>query len=130
MKLRLLTIAALAAGTAFAPAAHATNVTVTFGLSVGTYLPTGGACTLSVPSGADGVTVLEAAKTAHCIVSYQTVSFGFGRFVTCIDEVCGQSLGADGTYWNMYENGVSTTYGVDDFVANNGDELEFAYQAY
>ena len=42
MRIRLLT-ATLAVAASFAAPAHAANVTVNFGLSAGTYLPTGAA---------------------------------------------------------------------------------------
>jgi hypothetical protein len=134
MKARLLAaaIAAAALGGVPGPAHALAPVHVTFGLSAGTYAPTGAACSLTVDAGADGIAVLDAAQAAHCIVSYRTVTYpGFGTFVTCIDEVCGEAAtGASGTYWNMYENGASTAYGVDGFVADEGDDLTFAYQAY
>ena len=131
MKLRLLT-ATLATVAVTALPAHANDVTVTFGVSAGTYVPTSAACPLTVAAGANGVDVLEAAVAKGCITSYQTVAFEFGTFVSCIDDVCGQTVAAPpvasaGTYWNMYENGVSTWYGVDGFSAEDGDELAFAY---
>jgi hypothetical protein len=129
MKIRLLT-AALATVAVTAAPAHAADVTVHFGLSAGTYAPTGAACTLTVPAGASGLQVLDAAVANLCINSYDTVTFDFGTFVSCIDEVCGQTTPAAGTYWNMYENGVSTWYGVDGFSADAGDELSFAYTAW
>jgi hypothetical protein len=132
MKIRLFAVATVAATAGFVTPAHATTVTVSFGLSAGTYAPTGAACPLAVTSGANGIAVLNAAVAAHCLVSYDTVTYpGFGTFVTCLDSVCGEALtGNAGTYWNMYENGVSTAYGVDGFTAANGKELVFAYQAY
>lgn len=132
MRVRLLALAAVTTMAALVTPAHASSVTVKFGLSAGTYAPTGAACALNVAAGADGVAVLDAAVAAHCLVSYDTVTFpGFGTFVTCLDEVCGEALtGTVGTYWNMYENSASTSYGVDLFTADDGDELVFAYQDY
>ena len=117
---------------AVATPAHAANVRIYLALSAGTYAPTGQVCALDVAQNADGIAVLDAAVAKHCIVSYATVSFGeFGTFVTCIDEVCGNAgTGTIGTYWNMYENGTSTGYGVDGFVADDNDELGFAYRAF
>jgi imidazole glycerol phosphate synthase subunit HisF len=134
MNLRTLAVALTAAAslTAASPAHAAPTVVVSLAISAGTYAPTGAACSLVVEAGADGVAVLDAAVAAHCIVSYQAQTFpGFGTFVSCIDEVCGSALtGTTGTYWNMYENGVSTAYGADGFGADAGDELGFAYRAY
>ncbi len=132
-KVRLLaTLAAAASVLVMAPAAHAASATVRFGLSAGTYAPTGIACEIVVEAGVNGITVLETAKASNCIESYETVTFpGIGTYVTCINRVCSQVLTAShGSYWNMYENGVSTAYGVDGFVADDGDELVFAYKAY
>lgn len=133
MKIRLLATALATFGAVAVSAvpAHASDVVVTFGVSAGTYAPTGAACPLTVPLGANGIAVLNAAVANGCITSYQAQSFDFGTFVSCIDEVCGQTVaGTAGTYWNMYENGVSTFYGVDGFSADNGDELSFAYTAW
>lgn len=126
------TVLAAALAVAAATPAQAANVTVTLSLSAARYAPTGAACTLSVPAGANGVTVLNAAVAKGCLVSYDTVTYpGFGTFVTCLDEVCGNATaGSVGTYWNMYDNGVSTGYGVDGFTAANGDDLGFAYKVY
>lgn len=131
MKLAL-PLAALALAAAAVPAQADHTVTVTFALSAGRYAPTGAACPVVVDSGANGIAVLEAARARACIVSYATVTYpDFGTFVTCIDEVCGNgTAGVAGTYWNMYENGVSTAYGVDGFTAGPGDELGFAYKPF
>ena len=130
MKKTVLAAAALALAAA-APA-HAANVTVTLSVSAARYARTGAACTLSVPAGANGIAVLDAAVAQGCLVSYDTVTYpGFGTFVTCLDQVCGNATaGSVGTYWNMYENGVSTGYGVDAFSAASGDDLGFAYKVY
>ena len=131
-KILALTLAAAAFAAAAPPAAASQTVRVTFGMSAGRYAPTGAACPLTVAAGANGLDVLDAAVAAHCIVSYSTVTYaGYGTFVTCINAVCGNSgTGTLGTYWNMYENGGSTWYGVDGFSADEGDELAFAYQEF
>lgn len=132
MKKIVLAALALAAAAATATPAQAANVTVTFGVSAGAYAPTGAACPLSVAPGSDGLAILAAAVASGCLLSYDTVTYpGFGTFVTCLDEVCGDSTaGSVGTYWNMYDNGASAPYGVDGFSAGDGDDLTFAYQPY
>ena len=127
----VLAAAALAA-VAAVPAQATHTATVSLALSAGRHAPTGAACTVTVPTGANGIAVLDAAVAKACIVSYDTVTYpGFGTFLTCLNEVCGTAAtGTTGTYWNMYENGASTAYGVDGFTAATGDELGFAYQAY
>ena len=133
MRIRTLALSAAALALAGLPStAHADHtVTVSLAISAGRYAPTGAACEVVVDAGADGIAVLEAAKARLCIVSYRATPTAFGTFVSCIDEVCGGVLTpTTGTYWNMYENGVSTWYGVDGFSAQGGDELAFAYKPY
>lgn len=125
---RLAAAAAIVVALVASPASAA-QVTVRFGLSVGAYAPTGAACPVKVPAGANGVTVLKAAKAKHCILSYQLQSYpGLGRFVRCINGLCGIDRPIFLTYWAMYENGGYTPYGVDGFRANAGDELVFTYR--
>lgn len=134
MRIRLLTAALVAAtattvGTAMP--AHAAGVNVTFGLSAGTWAPTGAACSLFVEAGADGTAVLDAAVAAHCIVSYRATATSFGTYIECIDEVCAEPAAPNaGSYWSMFENGAETGYGVDGFSAGEGDDLTFAYTGY
>jgi hypothetical protein len=124
----IIGVALVASAFAAAPA-HAATVPVTFGISAVTYAPTAALCELSVPAGADGLVVLDAAVDAGCITSYHAQGpTQFGYFVDCINEICGETAtGMYLTYWGMYENGVTTTYGVSDFRAAAGDELTFAY---
>ena len=126
----LASVAALAVGVP----AQAADVTVNFGLSAGTYLPTGALCPVSVPAGSDGVAVLDAAVDAGCIVSYQTESFGFGDFVSCINEICGlfqeTPAASVGTYWGFYVDGEAALYGVNDYVSANGSEVVFTYEPF
>lgn len=114
--------------------AHAANVTVLFSAmytrAAGAQQVPGALCPVSVPEGSDGVAVLSAAKTAGCIASYETLSFGFGRFVNCIGGVCGGEGPGGYWYWGMHLQGVPTCYGVDDYRAANGDHLMFAYQTF
>jgi hypothetical protein len=125
---RLVAAAAITVALVTGPASAA-QVTVRFGLSVGTYAPTGAVCPVKVPAGANGVVVLKAAKAKHCIVSYKLESYsGLGRFVRCINGLCGIDRPVFLTYWAMYENGGYTPYGVDGFRANSGDELSFVYR--
>ena len=124
-------LAAAAALTfAFTIPSHASGtVNVQLALGAATTPVTGAACTLQVPAGANGLTVLDAAVAKKCIASYKASDFGFGHFVECINEVCGAPAEAMyATYWSMYENGAVTwDYGVDGFSAQEGDVLGFSY---
>lgn len=126
----ILVPAVLALALAFAPA-HAANVTVTFGLSAGVHAATGTACPVSVPAGADGISVLDAAKAKGCIVSYHKQHYSGGDLVDCINEVCGAPPEAMyATYWSMYVDGKATIYGVNDFRAADGKDLAFVYTSW
>lgn len=109
--------------------ASAANVTVGFGLSAGAYAPTEVACQLSVPANANGIAVLDAAVAQNCIVSYETKTFaGFGSFVSCVDEVCGdEATGFGLTYWKYYKNGVPATSGIDNFRAAAGSSIVLSF---
>lgn len=127
--IRSLFVATLIAVSLGAVPAHAAPVTVDFGLAAGAYAPTGAACQVSVPSGANGVVVLDAAVAKGCILSYDTTTFaGFGTFVRCVDEVCGEEAsGFFLTYWKLYVNGRPATAGVDAFRATAGSSLVLSY---
>lgn len=122
---------------ALAPAAGATDsVTVHFRVDVHGAAPLA-ECDVIVPAGANGRAVLEQAKRDGCIESYTVREYAFGGAVRCIDDlcwVCTPPVGAAGlgefcgAYWLMYENGALPDYGIDGFVANDGDSLQFSYE--
>lgn len=127
--LRSVVLVAVVVAALGAPSAQAANVTVRLGVSAGTYAPTGELCALSIPADANGVAVLDAAVAAGCITSYETTTSSFGTYLSCLNDVCGDTTsGLYLTYWSMYENGAYTDYGVDGFRAADGDELTFAYK--
>ena len=124
---KLFVVAAIAASVAVP--AHAAPVSVGFGLAAGTHLPTGAACQLSVPQGADGIVVLNAAVDAGCIVSYEKVEDPtFGAFITCINEICQAPAEAMSiTYWRLFIDGSPAAVGISSYEAAAGDELVFSY---
>jgi len=126
------TMLLLAALLALAPAAHATtNVNVTLDVGVAASVaPQAHQCTVSVPVGSNGTTVLDAAVAAQCISSYHVQHYSFGDFVDCIDGVCGQDAVVEGTFWAMFLDGACTAYGVTDYSAADGDVLSFEYSDY
>jgi hypothetical protein len=126
----VLLCGALALGVA--TPARAASVSVSFGVSLVGYAPTGAACPLTVPAGSDGVAVLDAAVDAGCITSYRSHSSPpFGEFVDCIDEVCGAPAEAMFlTYWKYWLNGAPASSGVSFYSAEAGDELVFSYSTW
>lgn len=96
-------------------------------------------CDVTVAKEASGIKVLDAAVATGCLDSYEKQDFGFGAFVTCIDQVCGQDAPTwaipvptvwAGSYWSMTVNDSPTIYGVSDFEAVGGEELGFSYTPY
>jgi hypothetical protein len=126
------TILFFAALLALVPFAHATtNVSVTLDVGIeASIAPQVHQCTVSVPLGANGTVVLDAAIAAKCISSYHLQHYSFGDFVDCIDGVCGQDAIVEGTFWAMFLNGACTSYGVTDYSAADGDVLSFEYSDY
>jgi hypothetical protein len=130
-KVLLCTLAVLALS--LSPA-RAADVTVDFGLSAGAYAPTA-LCALSVPDGADGIAVLDAAVEARCIESYESQDFGeLGAFVNCINHICGQFVptpaASAGTYWAFYVDGAPSQTGVSFYEASAGSEVAFVYEGF
>lgn len=132
-------LALLALSLALVPAAQATgNVTVLVKISAGTYLAPGELCPVSVPAGANGAAVLDAAVAARCITSWHGIDYGFDTFVDCIDGVCGHDTGEvdpslqyfEGTYWEFSVNEHSASTGIGGYHAADLDIFGFTYQDY
>lgn len=126
----LVIVAALGTLITLSSAQAAHPITVTLAVSTHAYPVKDSNCPVSVAHGVDGIAVLDAAKATGCITSYTTIEYpGLGTFVRCIDQRCG-----DGPqnqylrYWAMRENCIYTSYGVDGFRADAGDELSFTYE--
>lgn len=80
-------------------------------------------CGVSVPSGANGAAVLDAAVAQGCILSWSGTTYPFGTFVDCINFVCS----ATATFWEMFDANGSTDYGIDLYSAQDGGVLSFDY---
>jgi hypothetical protein len=122
--------------------AHAETVTVGFGF--GTIASTAAACQLSVPTGANGFAVLDAAVAKGCITSYKTTGRWNGyegyAVVRCINEVCEQIRNVWGPcdtsvhfdvlwYHAAYNADLTQDWGpgLEDFRASNGKSLAVYY---
>lgn len=113
---------------------HAGNVSIKLRIANPTYFTPTAVCPVTVAENSDGATVLGAAKTSGCIQSYVLTTYSFGRFLSCINNICGDAV----NFWAMRENYnvanartpvcPSTDYGIDDFRAAGGDELSFTYE--
>lgn len=119
-------VAALLAG-AFVPlmAAEADAVTVQLSVNAGTSaLPAWRACDVVVPARADAGDVLDQAVLDGCILEWTSAEFPqFGRYVVSIDHV----TEAVATFWAFSVNGAMTDYGIDSYVAAEGDSVAFTY---
>lgn len=80
-------------------------------------------CDVSVPNGANGAAVLDAAVAQGCILSWSGTSYDFGTFVDCINYVCS----AVATFWEMSDAQGPTAYGIDLYSAQDGGVLAFDY---
>lgn len=131
----LLTTVTAVLGTA--SPAHADDVTVTLSATVADTVPWSviPLCNLDVPSGSDGIVVLEEGVAEHCIASYDMVDFGgsLGEFVTCINELCGGCIDDDctmGTFWAIYIDGTASSVGVSNMNFTDDAELAFNYETW
>lgn len=119
-------VAALAVGAWAMPSSASTIVNATLRVSHYQYSNVVKDCAVSVPEGSSGIAVLSAAVSSGCISSYVAVETSFGNYISCIDGLCEQAV----LYWAMRENCQFTDYGVDDFHADEGDELSFTYETW
>lgn len=101
-------------------------------------------CTLTVARDhqghADGFDVLDEAVRRGCIDSYDSVDFGsFGRFLTCIDDICGQDAPTwaipaptayVGTTWEFTVNSAYASAGLDTYSIKANDEIGLTYNPY
>lgn len=125
-----LAFGSLLALASFSSAQAAHQVTVTLAVSTHAYPVKDLSCPVSVAHGSNGIALLDAAKSAGCISSYSTITYpGFGTFISCINQRCGdEAENLYLRYWAMRENCAYTSYGVDGFRADPGDELSFTFE--
>lgn len=88
-------------------------------------------CDVTVPAGADGSVVLDAAVAKGCLDSWTFDNHGYGRYVTSINEVRDLTpafcLGPC-FFWHIAVDGESAQVGIDGYVANQGSTLAFTYE--
>lgn len=88
-------------------------------------------CGVEVPAGSDAGDVLDQAVADGCILEWDYNEFDGNRFVVSVDglravgEVCILwELGVC-QYWEFRLNGTSVGFGIDNYSAATGDQLEF-----
>jgi hypothetical protein len=102
-----------------------TPVTVT--LQVGTYAGNHRDCAVTVPAGSNVGDVLDQAVEDGCLLSWSSQEFpGYGRYVDCIDYVCGALL----TYWAFYVDGGYANFGIDATIVEPGATYGFRYEQF
>ncbi len=119
--------------TAVAPlAASNATTTVTLDLNLGDAMADYKNCEVTFAAGGNVGDVLDAAVASGCLDSWTAVDYGaFGRFVDCIDNICGQGAAIFvGTFWEINTNGVPAAVGIDQILPANGDVVTFDYEAY
>lgn len=137
-------VAAALVATAAAPLSNAelapSDATVAFWAD---FVPTGGQaladrCQLTLPAGADGVAVLDAAVAAGCIDGYTLTPFGNDVFLECVDgagpkpeicTVCPPPFLAC-AYWALYYDGFYASEGLRGFHAGEERELGLSFEAF
>ena len=140
MTKRLFVAAAIAAF-ATVPAHAVGPVTVTLDVSLGDDVADYAVCDVAVPAGSDGFVVLDAAIASGCIDSYDAIDFGgaYGRFLTCIDGICGQDaptwalpvpVAYAGTTWNFTIDDAFASVGLETYEVHAGDEVGLTYAPY
>lgn len=123
MKLFALVAALLVAPLALPNAAAADLVNVT--LEVDAFGAEQKTCDVVVPAGSNGGDVLDQAVEDGCILRWTSQEYpGFGRYVDCIDLLCGAVV----TYWAYYYNGAYSRVGIDSTSVQDGDVLRFNYE--
>lgn len=132
------------AGPAYAGHRSFPPVTVTLDVSIGHDSIDHATCTLSVPRDhngfASGFDALDQAVKNECIKEYRAVDYGaYGRFLTCIDEFCGQDAPTwlvpaptayVGTTWTFTVNGVPAQAGLDSHNLKANEEIGLTYSPY
>lgn len=100
-------------------------------------VPGTASCTVEVPDGADGGAVLDQATEDGCIAGWDYSEFeGEGRFVTAIDRwrapgyTCLALMAGLPAcdWWENHVNGEIVGYGIDDYAAEDGDDVRWLYR--
>ncbi|MEA3077996.1 MAG: hypothetical protein QOF60_2904 [Actinomycetota bacterium] len=129
-KLALLVLAVCINLVVPAHPAGATTTTVHLDVDLAIAAPLAG-CDVNVPSGSNGLAVLDQAVTDGCIASYRTRTFaGLGEKVTCINDLCetpDETLNA--VTWVVYVDGRASDLGVSSLnFPTHGTRLQFSFE--
>lgn len=113
-----------------------THVTQAAGLPPGDLAPLPGtaSCQVSLPAGADGLTLLDQATADGCITGWEGQQSAFGTFVTAIDDL--QAPGASCLaytagvcdWWEHSVNGQTVSYPPEGYTAADGDQVSWLYR--
>lgn len=76
----------------------------------------------SVPAGSNALQLLQQVTTENTIV-LDTKTSSYGTYINGI----GGLVGNDKQYWLYYVNDKEASVGVDSYVLQNGDKVEFRY---
>lgn len=115
-----------------APSQAATTTTVHLHVDVAGAAPMAD-CDVTVPTGANGIAVLSAAKATGCIDGYTTRNHPqFGVQVTCIEQVCqAPDEALNLTYWGIYLGDDYASTGVSGLsFPRDGRDLGFRYETW
>ncbi len=89
-------------------------------------------CSVTIESGSDAGDVLDQAVEDGCILEWDSDDFDGARFVVSVD-----GLRAEGTvciawpiacqFWEIRINDQEVSFGIDDYNAADGDQVEFLF---
>ncbi|HLE98050.1 MAG TPA: hypothetical protein VI997_11825 [Candidatus Thermoplasmatota archaeon] len=82
-------------------------------------------CTVAV--GQTLASALSEAVDDGCIASIGWSYFSFGRFLDCVNGVCGRTAGDESRFWGLYENHVLALSGADDLTVDALDTFQLSY---
>lgn len=98
--------------------------------------PVTASCNLTVADDADGGDVLDEAVDTGCLSSWDYRLYDGSRFLTGINDThghCSTDASPPGlwpvvcSYWEFQVNGNHAGYGIDGYLADDGDQITFRY---
>lgn len=123
--LPVLVLASLASLTASAGLLD--EATVTFDASpAGPWgAPFSATCTVAV--GQSLAAAFGEAVADGCVASVEWTFYPGGRFLQCVNGVCGRTAGDESRYWILYENHALALAGADDLTVDALDTFQVSY---
>ena len=78
-------------------------------------------------SGHKAVCALQAAKTSGIITGFQVTDTVWGLRLDSVNGIVNDPLDMSGTLWQLWQNGSSADFGVQDLALSAGDDFQLTY---